>query len=286
MSAKTAEYVSSERRELSKRFDEVIHQVRHSIAVLALAETFPLAKLERFHSQVGSLFLPNVNHGVVSIPPKYRCTETTPLLVVQKGERYIRDNSFVDHTPTQATEAVATYPYHTGWSGLDHNDHRAILAQARKVLRASPTSLDPLPSDNYAQTDTMAWRLFAVDNSSVYLHCRPLIRYNKPTAKDLAGPVIYHELKHVDQSVRRPFYEDDPHGDRHLRDELEAYDNQNEFSDALLRTDDSTYTNRWARSRLERNQIISQICDLNPMNDRYQPSRRVRSAMRKHKINV
>lgn len=276
MSAKT-EYVSSERRELTRRFDCAVEYIQQTIADLALTQTFDRNKLKRFQAQVHGLVLPDVRHRVVSIPKSHRQSEKTPLVVSDPSEAYVLDHTFVGHTPNQVEKTLHGYPA-MGRADLDRRAHMRMITQTRRAQGGAlipATRFDDDP-EVLAVTEVLTWQV----NSRIGLHGRPIIFLNMLTNPNLVGTSIYHEFRHVDQYSGTPFYSEDAEADRAISDELDAYDGQAEVNIALLETNLPKYTVNEVKETLEHGIAIAALCNLNPVNDRYAASAPVKQAIK------
>lgn len=273
-----AEYISSERRELSRRFDEVLTRTENTISTLRRTQTLGYSALAKFQTQFNQLFLPNVHNGIINIPNEYRGTETTPLIVVDHNEKYIMGNTFIDHTPSQVCTALKQYPYQ-GWFDVDEQEHIDAINKQRDTSRNRIAKVK-LDAYLYAMTQAALWSASRRKCNNITMQGRPLVIYNHRAEPNTTASTLLHELVHVEQYSGAPFHDKKSYDDILLQNELAAYDQEARFNIALLRTQDPAYTNTLTQEKLKESIAIADLCDLNPVNDRYAPSKVVRRAIK------
>lgn len=280
-------YVSAENREMSRRFDTTLEHVQAAINALAVAQTLRPSTLTEVCQQTELLFLPNVRNGVISIPKEHRGLRTTPLVIAKLGEKYAMDSSFADHTPSQL-QAIVQLRSSLDLPLVSAEEYMSDLDQFRESMEKENEYVPTwrLKRSMGATTQTLMLQTASTsDGKKITMMGRPIITLNNDAVTSRICPMLAHELEHEKQYCALPYYDKRTYADQTLSDELAGYDKEAEVGNALMQTGNPIYTTQALREELAIVQPVANLCDLNPISDRYAASQAVKDAIEKQGLH-
>lgn len=269
-------FISAHSRERARLLTSVVEECRRAVGAIALKHTWDTSYVADFDTYLNGLFLPNNRHGQLSIPFSYRNSDRTPVVFAEADVPHYLDKTFLDQTPLQIerTRALLTK---TQMAEFEHT--RKQLKRARHL--DAPTFA--LKATAAAVTEAFGVKISRNEHNPISVWTRPLVILPPNILRYVVAPLKFHEYIHVQQLYRSPVQTTDSDSYR-MRNELEAYDWQNEFTAALLRTDLPEYPHETVSNKTV-SQIAS-ICNLNPPDDRHAPSKPVRQILNLLDINI
>lgn len=216
-------FLGSHNRERHRIFDAMQAETTYALAVAAQEGYLDPEIAESLHGLMADGFVPNIKHGVATMPGSLHGTEYLPIIPVLGGEA-------IEIAPLRADLPLVQMERTAAVTGLDLDFIRSLSASLLNNIGAVKGAIE-FPGELAPIGLTNAEELVLEGQSDGSVHKIPLRRVVGVSKEAATIPgVVAHELRHAIDASEWPFSIPDFYNDSDRRAERFTYTERNAYA--------------------------------------------------------